>query len=225
VKNVFADFKPEVVICCLASRSGTKADSEKIDYQASLNTLKASQSVGAKHFILLSAFCVRKPLLEFQKAKLKFESSLINSGIRYSIVRPTAFFKSVSGQLELLQNSLPFVMFGEGSTTCNPISELDLAEYMLDCIEDSTKWGKILNIGGPDAGMTMKEQGSMLFQVLEKKPRFLTVPIALFDGIIGVLSFVGKWFAQFEDAAELARIGSRLCFSSVHAVFRSVLCS
>jgi len=99
VKNVFADFKPEVVICCLASRSGTKADSEKIDYQASLNTLKASQSVGAKHFILLSAFCVRKPLLEFQKAKLKFESSLINSGIRYSIVRPTgennAFTKNV----------------------------------------------------------------------------------------------------------------------------------
>jgi divinyl chlorophyllide a 8-vinyl-reductase len=103
-------------------------------------------------------------------------------------------------------------MFGEGSTTCNPISELDLAEYMLDCIEDSTKWGKILNIGGPDAGMTMKEQGSMLFQVLEKKPRFLTVPIALFDGIIGFrLSLLATKFMQ------LFR-GIIVCWEMVRAV-------
>lgn len=31
---------------------------------------------GAQHFVLLSAICVQKPLLEFQKAKLKFESEL-----------------------------------------------------------------------------------------------------------------------------------------------------
>ncbi len=31
---------------------------------------------GAKHFVLLSAICVQKPLLEFQKAKLKLESDL-----------------------------------------------------------------------------------------------------------------------------------------------------
>lgn len=42
---------------------------------------------------------------QFQKAKLKFEQELTASGeagqIGYSIVRPTAFFKSVSGQLEV----------------------------------------------------------------------------------------------------------------------------
>lgn len=42
---------------------------------------------------------------QFQKAKLKFEDKLVEAGrageIGYSIVRPTAFFKSVSGQLEV----------------------------------------------------------------------------------------------------------------------------
>ena len=54
---------------------------------------------GAKHFVLLSAICVQKPLLAFQAAKLKFEEALQAAGdISYSIVRPTAFFKSLAAQ-------------------------------------------------------------------------------------------------------------------------------
>jgi divinyl chlorophyllide a 8-vinyl-reductase len=92
--SVFKGKKTDVVISCLASRSGTKSDSYKIDYQATLNCLNAARANGAGHFILLSAFCVRKPLLQFQHAKLKFEKALTSAGdIKYSIVRPTAFFK------------------------------------------------------------------------------------------------------------------------------------
>lgn len=105
--------RPDVVISCLASRSGVKEDSFLIDYQATLNSLNAATAAGADQFVLLSAFCVRKPLLQFQKAKLQFESALEDahkSGKlpKYSIVRPTAFFKSVSGQFELIQQGWPF---------------------------------------------------------------------------------------------------------------------
>lgn len=41
-----------------------------------MNTLEAGRAAGAKHYVLLSAICVQKPLLEFQKAKLKFEAAL-----------------------------------------------------------------------------------------------------------------------------------------------------
>ena len=41
---------------------------------------------------------------------------------------------------------------------CNPIAESDLAAYMLNCIDDQSKWNKIMDLGGPDEGMTMKEQ-------------------------------------------------------------------
>ena len=75
-------------------------DSWAIDYQATLNTLEVAQETGAKHFVLLSAICVQKPLLEFQHAKLKFEEALQSAqGITHSIVRPTAFFKSLAGQV------------------------------------------------------------------------------------------------------------------------------
>jgi divinyl chlorophyllide a 8-vinyl-reductase len=56
--------------------SGLQQDSWDIDYQATLNALEAGKAAGARHFVLLSAICVQKPLLEFQKAKLKFEAAL-----------------------------------------------------------------------------------------------------------------------------------------------------
>lgn len=64
--------------------------------------LDVAREKGASHFVLLSAICVQKPLLEFQRAKLKFESDLQAAGdITYSIVRPTAFFKSLAGQVQV----------------------------------------------------------------------------------------------------------------------------
>jgi divinyl chlorophyllide a 8-vinyl-reductase len=85
----------------------------------------------------------------------------------WSIVRPTAFFKSVSGQLEVVQKGAPFVMFGDGEVTrCNPISEADLATYLIDCIKDKSRENKILNIGGPDDPLTMKKQGEVSFFAL-----------------------------------------------------------
>eukprot|EP00607_Mallomonas_marina_P007292 CAMPEP_0182418084 /NCGR_PEP_ID=MMETSP1167-20130531/2542_1 /TAXON_ID=2988 /ORGANISM="Mallomonas Sp, Strain CCMP3275" /LENGTH=324 /DNA_ID=CAMNT_0024592071 /DNA_START=246 /DNA_END=1220 /DNA_ORIENTATION=- len=199
----------DIMISCLASRSGVKSDSYAIDYQATLNCLNAARQKKVEHFILLSAFCVQKPLLEFQNAKLKFEDALKSAGdIKYSIVRPTAFFKSVSGQLELLQQGWPFVMFGDGKICkCNPIAEQDLATYMINCIEDSEKWNKVLNIGGPDEGMTMKQQGDMLFEVVGKEPKFWYVPVGLFDAIINTLAFFGQFVDGAVDAAELGRIG------------------
>lgn len=49
----------DVVISCLASRTGSKKDSFAIDYQATLNCLEAARAAGARHFVLLSAFCVK----------------------------------------------------------------------------------------------------------------------------------------------------------------------
>jgi len=56
--------------------------------------------------------------LQFQQAKLKFEAALQDQNdMTWSAVRPTAFFKSVSGQLEVIQSGAPFVMFGDGKVS------------------------------------------------------------------------------------------------------------
>lgn len=203
----------EAIISCLASRSGIKKDAYKIDYQATLNCLDAGrdESVKARHFVLLSAYCCKNPWLQFQQAKLKFEAALQDQNdMTWSAVRPTAFFKSVSGQLEVIQSGAPFVMFGDGKVTrCNPISEADLATYLIDCITDKSRENKILNLGGPDEPLTMQTQGEMLYKAVGKEPNFLYAPLWLFDVIIDSLQWAADTFnsEKLENAAETGRIG------------------
>ena len=198
----------DAVVSCLASRTGAPKDAWAIDHQAQLHALDAARHAGATHFVLLSAICVQKPLLAFQNAKLAFEQALINSGMRYSIVRPTAFFKSLSGQIARVRKGKPFLLFGDGTlTACTPISDDDLGDYIAGCLHIHERHNSILPIGGPGPAITPRAQGEHLFALLGKPPRFKQVPVALLDVIIAVLSALGRLFPPLQAKAELARIG------------------
>ena len=198
----------DAVVSCLASRTGAPRDAWAIDHQAHLDVLTAAQRAGVAHFVLLSAICVQKPLLAFQKAKLAFETALIGSGVTYSIVRPTAFFKSLSGQLERVRQGKPFLVFGDGKlTACKPISDGDLAAYLADCLDDDRRWNRVLPIGGPDPAITPLQQGERLFALLDLPPRFRHVPVRMLDVIIAGLGAAGRIVPALAEKAELARIG------------------
>jgi divinyl chlorophyllide a 8-vinyl-reductase len=197
----------DALVSCMASRTGAPKDAWAIDYEAHVNLLEAARHAGVAHFVLLSAICVQKPLLAFQRAKLAFEKLLIESGMRYSIVRATAFFKSLSGQIERVKFGKPFLMFGDGElTACKPISDSDLADYLVTCLNDETRWNRVLPIGGPGDPVTPRQQGEHLFALLGRAPRFRRVPVALLDVIIRVLSTAGRLVPGLADKGELARI-------------------
>ena len=198
----------DAIVSCLASRTGAPRDAWAIDHDAQRLALDAARAAGVPHFVLLSAICVQKPRLAFQHAKLAFEQALMDSGIAWTIVRPTAFFKSLSGQFERVRAGRPFLLFGDGAlTACKPISDADLAAFLADCVEDPARRGRILPIGGPGPAITPREQGELLFEALGLRPRFRRVPVGLLDAIIGGLTLAGRIVPALADKAELARIG------------------
>lgn len=198
----------DALVSCLASRTGAPRDAWAIDHQATVQAFEPAHSAGVSHIVLLSAICVQKPLLAFQHAKLACESALTQSGMIHSIVRPTAFFKSLCGQVERVKQGKPYLIFGDGTlTACKPISDDDLANYMADCLDDETRRNRILPIGGPGDAITPRQQGERLFALLGQPPRFRQVPLALLDGIVGTLGMVGRVIPAFTAKAELARIG------------------
>jgi divinyl chlorophyllide a 8-vinyl-reductase len=206
--TLISDKTYDAVISCLASRTGVPSDAWAIDYQAHENILSIAKTLGIKQMILLSAICVQKPRLSFQHAKLKFENSLINSGLIYSIVRPTAYFKSLSGQIDRIQQGKPFLVFGNGMlTACKPLSDSDLAIYITDCLQNDTLKNKVLPIGGPGPAITPLEQGEYLFKLLGLQPRFKHVPVVILSIAAKFLSVLGKVAPLFAVKAELARIG------------------
>ncbi|MGE0331713.1 MAG: NAD(P)H-binding protein [Ramlibacter sp.] len=198
----------DALVSCLASRTGAPRDAWAIDHLAHVQALQAARDAGVSQVVLLSAICVQKPLLAFQQAKLAFEQALVSSGLTYSIVRPTAFFKSLSGQVERVRRGKPFLVFGDGTlTACKPISDDDLADYIAGCLGDATRHNRILPIGGPGPAITPRQQGEHLFALLGRPPRFTQVPVTLLDGVIGVLGALGHAVPALAAKAELARIG------------------
>jgi divinyl chlorophyllide a 8-vinyl-reductase len=207
-RDGFAGERFDAVVSCMASRTGAPKDAWAVDHRAQLNALEAARQAGVGHFVLLSAICVQKPLLAFQQAKLAFEAALAQSGLRYSIVRPTAFFKSLSGQIERVRRGRPFLIFGDGAlTACKPISDDDLADYLAGCLEDESRWNRVLPIGGPGEAITPRQQGEILFALLGRPPRFQSAPVALLDVVVGGLGILGRIAPALAEKAELARIG------------------
>jgi divinyl chlorophyllide a 8-vinyl-reductase len=198
----------DALVSCLASRTGAAKDAWAIDHEAHMHALAAARQAGVSHVVLLSAICVQKPLLAFQQAKLAFEKALVESGLGYSIVRPTAFFKSLSGQIERVKQGKPFLVFGDGTlTACKPISDDDLGAYIADCLDRDDRRNRVLPIGGPGEAITPRQQGEQLFALLGRPPRFKQVPVGLLDTIIAVLGTAGRLLPALADKAELARIG------------------
>lgn len=198
----------DVLVSCLASRTGAPPDAWAIDHQANVQAFEAARSAGVSHIVLLSAICVQKPLLAFQHAKLACEQALTESGVTYSIVRPTAFFKSLSGQVERVKRGKPYLVFGDGTlTACKPIGDDDLADYIAGCLDDDSCRNRVLPIGGPSDAITPRQQAERLFALLGRSPRFRQAPVALLDGIIGVLGTAGLVVPALAAKAELARIG------------------
>ena len=198
---------PDIVISCIASRSGSPRDAKAVDLEANLHLLLGAQGVGAEHFIVLSAICVQRPKLAFQHAKLAFEKALIKAPIAHTIIRPTAFFKSLSGQVERVRQGKPFFLFGNGElTACKPISDADLACFIVDQVSDPEAKGAILPIGGPGPAITLKRQGEILFEAAGLEPKFRSVPVGLFSLFAGVFS-LGAWASDWlAEKAEYARI-------------------
>jgi divinyl chlorophyllide a 8-vinyl-reductase len=207
-RDGFCGDRFDALISCMASRTGAPKDAWAIDYQAHLDALAVAQEAGVPHMVLLSAICVQKPRLAFQHAKLAFEKVLMASGLTYSIVRPTAFFKSLSGQVDRVKRGKPFMVFGDGAlTACKPISDDDLGRFLAECLDDESRANHVLPIGGPGEAITPKQQGEHLFALLGREPRFRHVPLTLLDSIVSVLGGLGRVIPPLAEKAELARIG------------------
>lgn len=198
----------DAVVSCLATRTGGVDDAWRIEHRANLSVLDAGQRAGIERFVLLSAICVQRPRLEFQRAKLAFERALIEVDVSHVIVRPTAFFKSLSGQVEKVKAGGAFTVFGDGTlTACKPISERDLARFIADALDDPDLGDAILPVGGPGDPITPRGQAELLFELLGRAPKLRRVPLGVFDAIVGALGVAARIVPPLRDKAELARIG------------------
>jgi uncharacterized protein YbjT (DUF2867 family) len=124
---------------------------EAIDRDANLAFVRLARKAGVERFLLLSVTGARAdhPMSLF-RAKFAAEEALRKSGLRFTIVRATAFLETwVSVVGAPLANGKALV-FGRGTNPVNFVSVRDVAALVAECVRDGSTADEVLEIGGPE---------------------------------------------------------------------------
>ena len=144
----------------------------QVDYQANKNLLDEAISSGVKKFIYVSVLGgERLKHLKICEAKERFVEALKESGLDYTIIRPSGFFSDMSEFHQMAKNGRIY-LFGDGNIPVNPIHGADLAKICIDSIFESQKE---IPIGGPEI-LTHRQIAETAFKTVNHPIKITFIP-------------------------------------------------
>lgn len=121
-----------------------------VDRDGQVALVDAARQAGVRHFIYLSFSGHIDGEFPLREAKRTVERRLIESGLAYTILRPSFFmevwlgphlgFDPIGGTVRI---------FGSGDRPVSMISALDVAEYAAACVGNAAVLNQVIELGGP----------------------------------------------------------------------------
>ncbi|TGK05072.1 SDR family oxidoreductase [Leptospira semungkisensis] len=188
----------DTVISCAGASLNLKDFSdnktfEEINLGGNLNVLREALRAGVSKFIytsFLRAEGIQKA--EYIRSHDLFSEAIRNSGINYTIVRPTAFFSILLEFLEFAKKGIGIVI-GDGKARINPIHEKDVAKAVVDALGSEEEE---INIGGPDI-FTRDQITELALKVCGKSKKPIHIPIFLNRILVYLLRPFNRRIFQF----------------------------
>lgn len=164
VKRVVADLREpgsvaaalegvDVVISTASSTlSQQPGDSiESVDRQGQLNLVAAAKDAGVQHFVFVS-FPQSAESFPLQDAKREVEKSIRESGMSYTILRPTVFMEVWLGpHLGFDAAGGKATIYGSGKNRISWISLQDVASFAVAAVDQPVAKNRTIDLGGPEA--------------------------------------------------------------------------
>lgn len=141
---------------------------ESVDEEGQLALVDAAAAAGVGHFVFVS-FPEMPAEFPLQSAKRHVEEHIRNSGMAWTILRPTFFMEAWLGpHLGFDPANGKVRIFGSGENRTNWISTADVVRFLVDCVDNERAKNRTFVLGGPDA-LSPNEVVS-LFEDLRGKP-------------------------------------------------------
>ncbi len=152
-----------------------------INRQGVANVVAAAKEVGVKHFIQVSALGATNDAgYPYLYSKWRGDQEVVNSGLSYTIVRPSIMFgpgDEFLNTLAGLVRTTPVVpVAGSGRNRFQPIAVADMARCLALTVDREDLKGKTVEIGGPDQ-LSYNEVISLIARTLGKRRLRLHVPV------------------------------------------------
>jgi Predicted nucleoside-diphosphate-sugar epimerases len=144
----------QVVIAAAHSLLGRGDESsDKIDDDGHRTLIDAAKAAGVEHFIYTSVVgASREHPVDFWRSKARVEDYLRESGLTYTIVRPTSFMETHAHMLlgkYVLENKR-VLLLGSGRNKRNFVAAEDVAKAIVGALRVPSLRGETLEIGGPE---------------------------------------------------------------------------
>ena len=152
---------------------------------------EAASAGGAREIIYVSALgATANPAYPYLHSKRQGELRILNSGIAYTILRPSVVFGPGDEFLTALAGLVrmgPVVpVIGTGRNRMQPIALDDVTRCIADSVGNSLVKGKTLNLGGPDR-LSYNDILDEVAIAMGRKIRRIHVPTMLAEPMIAVM--------------------------------------
>lgn len=128
---------------------------EKMHYEGTANLVRAARTQGVKRFIQMSALGARpNGKTQYQQTKFRAEEYVRNSGLHYTIFRPSIMFGPEDKFVNLFANMLKTQQFvpviGNGKYKIQPVAVENVSMGFVKSIEQKDAINKTFEAGGPE---------------------------------------------------------------------------
>ena len=159
-----------------------------------LSTVKRT---GLKRVVFISSTTILIPLESMiKKQKIDSESLIKNSGLDYTILRPSMIYGSkndinFSKMIRFIKRKGFFITFGSGNNLIQPIHIEDVASSIADVLDSKKTYQKTYNIAGKNP-LKYNEMLDIVRNKLKKKFKVIKIPIKLGILLISIYSKISK---------------------------------
>ncbi|MCY4064049.1 MAG: complex I NDUFA9 subunit family protein [Chloroflexi bacterium] len=165
---------------------------EAVNYQGTVNVLRAAEAAGVRRFINMSQNGARGDLpYRFLASKGAAQEAVAASDLDWTALRPSAifgpqdeFFNSFARLLKITPFVFPLI--GGGTAQFQPVSVYDVVEAVIRCLNDESTIGAELALGGPEV-LSLGEIERRVIQALGTWRLLLPTPVALLRPVVTLM--------------------------------------
>jgi len=197
---------------------------EEAQYQGVVRTVEAAKIQGTKHFILMSANGVKAQGTTYQTTKYRAEQYVQQSGLTWTIFRPSVIFGDPQGKMEfctqlvheLIEPPIPAPLFfpclrphQAGQFQLTPVHIDNVAQVFVESLDNAAAQQQIFHLCGAKA-VSWKEIIQILAQATGRKSKFALPAPAIFVQSLAGLFDRYRWFPITKDQITLL-LESNIC--------------
>jgi NADH dehydrogenase len=164
---------------------GAPADFERVMTQGTRSLVAAAKQAGVERFVLMSALGTSETTrgtVPYFTAKWEMEQAVRESGLEYTIFRPSFVFGRDGGALPTLVRQVRYspvvTVIGPGLQRSQPIWVDDVAEYAARGVDQPGAANRTFELGGPDV-VDWNDLYRAIAKTLGKRRRLAHVPLGL----------------------------------------------